>query len=55
MTASASSISIADEGAIRQSLERGFRAIKIKIGDSGVEKDVATVAAVRRMIGPTSP
>jgi mandelate racemase len=43
---------IADEGAIRQSLERGFRAIKIKIGDGGVEKDVATVAAVRRMIGP---
>jgi len=43
---------IADEGAIRQSLERGFRAIKIKIGEGGVEKDVATVAAVRRMIGP---
>jgi len=43
---------VADERAIRQSLERGFRAIKIKIGDGDVEKDVATVAAVRRMIGP---
>ena len=43
---------IADERAIRQSLERGFRAVKIKIGDGDVEKDVATVAAVRRMIGP---
>jgi mandelate racemase len=43
---------IADERAIRQSLDRGFRAIKIKIGDGDVEKDVATVAAVRRMIGP---
>jgi mandelate racemase len=43
---------VADERAIRQSLERGFRAIKIKIGEGDVEKDVATVAAVRRMIGP---
>ncbi len=42
----------ADERAIRHSVERGFRAIKIKIGDGDVEKDVATVAAVRRMIGP---
>jgi mandelate racemase len=43
---------VADERAIRQSLDRGFRAIKIKVGDGNVEKDVATVAAVRRMIGP---
>src|SRR5262245_27154721 len=43
---------VADERAILQSLERGFRAIKIKIGDGDLEKDVATVAAVRRMIGP---
>jgi len=42
----------ADERAIQHSVERGFRAIKIKIGDGDVEKDVATVAAVRRMIGP---
>ena len=43
---------ISDERAIQQSIERGFHAIKIKIGDGDVEKDVATVAAVRRMIGP---
>jgi mandelate racemase len=42
----------ADERAIRQSLERGFRAIKIKLGDSDLAKDAATVAAVRAMIGP---
>ena len=42
----------ADERAIRQSLERGFRAIKIKLGDGDGGKDVETVAAVRRMIGP---
>jgi len=43
---------VADERAIRQSLERGFRAIKIKIGEGDAEKDVATVGAVRRMVGP---
>ncbi len=43
---------VADERTIQHSVERGFRAIKIKIGDGDVEKDVATVAAVRRMIGP---
>jgi mandelate racemase len=43
---------IADERAIRQSLERGFRAIKIKLGDGDVKKDAATVAAVRGMVGP---
>jgi mandelate racemase len=42
----------ADEPMIRQSLERGFRAIKIKLGDGDLEKDVSTVAAVRAMIGP---
>jgi mandelate racemase len=42
----------ADERAIRQSVERGFRAIKIKLGDGDMEKDAATVAAVRAMIGP---
>jgi mandelate racemase len=41
-----------DERAIRQSLDRGFRAIKIKLGDGDLEKDAATVAAVRAMIGP---
>jgi mandelate racemase len=43
---------VADERALRQSLERGFRAVKIKLGDGDLEKDAATVAAVRRMIGP---
>ena len=42
----------ADERAIRESVERGFRAIKIKLGDGDLEKDAATVAAVRAMIGP---
>ncbi len=40
-----------DEPAIGRSLENGFRGIKIKIGDGGVEKDVVTVAAVRKLIG----
>jgi mandelate racemase len=43
---------VADERMLRLSLERGFRAIKIKLGDGDLEKDAATVAAVRRMIGP---
>jgi len=40
-----------DEPAIGRSLENGFRGVKIKIGDGGVEKDVVTVAAVRKLIG----
>lgn len=42
----------ADERAILRSVEDGFRAIKIKIGESDLKKDVATVAAVRAMVGP---
>ena len=42
----------ADEAAIRASLDQGFRAIKIKIGGGTLERDVATVSAVRTMIGP---
>jgi mandelate racemase len=42
----------ADEPAIRASLDRGFRAIKIKIGGGNLELDVASVSAVRTMIGP---
>jgi mandelate racemase len=42
----------ADEKAIRQSVEQGFRAIKIKIGGGDVDSDVAAVGAVRAMIGP---
>jgi mandelate racemase len=41
-----------DEQAILGSVEAGFRAIKIKLGEGDLEKDVATVAAVRAMIGP---
>lgn len=37
---------------IRRSLERGFRGIKIKLGDGDAAHDEATVRALRRMIGP---
>ena len=42
----------ADEKAIMGSLESGFRAIKIKLGEGGIENDVNTARAVRSMIGP---
>jgi mandelate racemase len=42
----------ADATAIAESVDRGFRAIKIKIGDGDLANDVATVAEVRRIIGP---
>ena len=42
----------ADEGDIRRSLEAGFRAIKIKLGEGDLAKDLASVKAVRGMIGP---
>jgi mandelate racemase len=42
---------LADRRVLERSLERGFRAIKIKIGDGGVDNDVDTVAAVRDIIG----
>jgi len=40
-----------DEPAIGRSLENGFRGLKIKIGDGSLDKDVATVAEVRKLIG----
>ena len=40
-----------DEPAIVHSVEQGFGAIKIKIGDGDLDNDVTTVRAVRRMIG----
>jgi mandelate racemase len=43
---------IADEKAILSSIDSGFRAIKIKIGDGGLDDDVAMVSAVRAIIGP---
>jgi mandelate racemase len=41
-----------DEASIRASLDQGFRAIKIKIGGGSLEQDVATVSAVRSLVGP---
>jgi mandelate racemase len=42
----------ADEKAILSSVESGFRAIKIKLGEGDLELDVKTVRAMRAMIGP---
>lgn len=42
---------IRDRSDIEHSLEQGFQAIKIKIGDGDLGKDVATVAAVRDIVG----
>jgi mandelate racemase len=41
-----------DEASILASVEKGFGAIKIKIGGGKLEDDAATVAAVRSIIGP---
>ena len=40
-----------DASVLVRSVEAGFRGIKIKLGDGDVEKDVATVAGVRKLIG----
>lgn len=40
-----------DAADIEQSLKNGFKAIKIKVGVGDLQKDVATVAAVRGIIG----
>ncbi len=40
-----------DAPALLDSLERGFRAIKIKLGGRDIGRDVDTVKAVRRLIG----
>ncbi len=42
----------ADVPALEASIQRGFRAIKIKLGDGGLEEDVAIVSVVRDVIGP---
>lgn len=36
-------------------LERGYRAIKIKVGKTEIAEDVARIAAVRHVIGPDIP
>jgi mandelate racemase len=41
-----------DEKVILESLENGFRAIKIKLGEGGLEHDLNTLRAVRAIIGP---
>ncbi|MXZ70019.1 MAG: mandelate racemase [Acidobacteria bacterium] len=43
---------VADGAALRRSVDQGFRAIKIKLGVGDLDLDVATVAAVRDLIGP---
>jgi mandelate racemase len=40
-----------DLALIAHSVERGFRAIKIKIGDGDLDKDIAVVGEVREVIG----
>ncbi len=40
-----------DEKALVRSVELGFRAIKIKLGEGDLDKDLATVRAVRTIIG----
>ena len=42
----------ADAGQIQRSLDQGFRGIKIKVGAETLAQDLASVGAVRRMIGP---
>ena len=43
---------VADGAALEQSVEQGFRAIKIKLGVGDLGLDIETVAAVRDLIGP---
>jgi mandelate racemase len=43
---------VADEGALRRSLDRGFRGIKIKGGDGDLANDERVVKAVRGLLGP---
>jgi mandelate racemase len=43
---------VADERALRRSLEQGFRGIKIKGGDGDAAKDERVVKGVRALIGP---
>jgi mandelate racemase len=42
----------ADRKALEGSIARGFRAIKVKIGDGDLARDIETVRAVRDIIGP---
>jgi mandelate racemase len=42
----------ADADVLARSVASGFKAIKIKIGDGDITRDVATVRAVRKIVGP---
>jgi len=44
----------ADAKVLRASVESGFEAIKIKLGGGDLAQDLATVAAVREIIGPAT-
>src|SRR5258707_6192439 len=43
---------VADEEALRRSLDQGFRGIKIKGGDGDLANDERVVKAVRGLLGP---
>ena len=43
---------VADEKALRRSLEQGFRGIKIKGGDGDAANDERVVGGVRALLGP---
>ena len=43
---------VADEKALRRSLEQGFRGIKIKGGDGDADNDERVVKGVRKLLGP---
>jgi mandelate racemase len=42
----------ADAAAIRHSLDQGFQGIKVKVGVGTLAQDLASVGAVREMVGP---
>lgn len=43
---------LSDRAALEASLEKGFRAIKVKLGDGDVSRDVHLVSGVRDIVGP---
>ena len=43
---------VADAAQIQRSLDQGFRGIKIKVGADTLAQDIASVGAVRQLIGP---
>ena len=43
---------VSDAKAIERSMDQGFRAIKIKLGDPDVQRDIHVTREIRQMIGP---